>query len=94
MAAMIACQHGGFVPKVAQVAEQVQTLLSLVESGLGVALVPRVGSRFASDQVVFRPVADIPEDASIGISLAYQPESETANARRFRELVQDCFGAR
>ncbi|MGV7122395.1 LysR family transcriptional regulator [Sphingopyxis sp. 550A] len=37
---LLACQSAGFAPKIAQQAVEVQTILSLVRSGLGVALVP------------------------------------------------------
>lgn len=38
--ALMACHDAGFVPQVAQEAEQINAVLSLVHSGLGVALVP------------------------------------------------------
>lgn len=40
MIALMACHEAGFMPHVAQEATQVHTILSLVQSGLGVALVP------------------------------------------------------
>lgn len=43
----LACHRAGFAPRVAQEAVQVQTILSLVEAGLGVALVPARSARFA-----------------------------------------------
>ncbi len=51
--AMMLCQQAGFVPRVAQEAVQVQTIISLVESGLGVALVPSVATRYANRRVRF-----------------------------------------
>jgi len=42
---LLACQRAGFVPEVAQEATQVQTILSLVQSGLGIALVPAAVAR-------------------------------------------------
>ena len=84
---MLAFQHAGLSPRVAQEATQVQTVISLVESGLGVALVPSVAARLASRKVVFRPIRGLPASAAIGIALAYPPSSETAAARRFREVA-------
>lgn len=43
----MACQNASFRPTVAQEATQLQTVLSLVQSGLGVALVPSRMGRFA-----------------------------------------------
>lgn len=47
----LACERAGFVPRVTQEAVQVQTILSLVAAGLGVALVPARTARFASNEV-------------------------------------------
>lgn len=38
--ALLACQQAGFAPRISQDAEQINAILSLVRSGLGVALVP------------------------------------------------------
>ena len=45
LAALQACQLAGFVPAVAQEAEQLSAVLALVRSGLGVALVPSRAAR-------------------------------------------------
>jgi len=86
-AALLACQHAGFVPKVAQQAVQVQTLLALVESGLGVALVPSVMQRYVSDKILYRPLLDLPSGAAVGLSLAYMPNTESPAAAHFRRVA-------
>lgn len=91
MAAVHACQLRGFSPKVAQEAVQVQTVLSLVEAGLGIALVPAVSRRFAGENIVYKTLTDFPESATIGISLAWRPAAETAAARKFRLTAEDVF---
>jgi DNA-binding transcriptional LysR family regulator len=88
---MLACQQAGFVPRVVQQATQIQTVLALVESGLGVALVPSVMRRFISDRIVYRPLEDLPSGASIGLALAYMADSESSAASRFRELSVRAF---
>lgn len=85
--AMLACQQAGFIPRVTQEAVQVQTVLALVESGLGVALVPSVMQRFSSDKIVYRGFVDFPSTASIGLALAYMAETESPAARSFRKLA-------
>lgn len=92
-AAMAACQHAGFVPRVAQVAVQVQTLLALVESGLGVALVPALMQRYAGERLVYRALLDLPEGAATGLALAWLPDGESATAARFRALAVKACGA-
>ena len=85
--ALLACQQAGFVPKVQQEAVQVQTVVSLVESGLGVALVPSVATRHAMPRVVFRKVHGPGANTEIGIALLWRPDTETPAARRFRQTL-------
>ena len=80
---MLAFQHAGLSPRVAQEATQVQTVISLVDSGLGVALVPSVSARLASKGVVFRPIKGLPAAARIGIALAYRAANDAAAMQRF-----------
>lgn len=87
-AAMLACQSGGFVPKVSQRAVQVQTILALVEAGLGIALIPSVMQSHDSHRVVYRPLLDLPAAASIGIGLAYMSNTESPAAAHFRSTAQ------
>lgn len=54
----LACHHAGFTPRIAQEAVQVQTILSLVEAGLGVALIPGRSARFARSGVHIVKLAD------------------------------------
>lgn len=86
--ALLACQRAGFVPRVAQEAVQVQTVVSLVESGLGVALVPSVAMRHATPHIAFRPLHGPGADTEIGIALAWMPETETPVGQRFRETLE------
>lgn len=64
---LLACGNAGFAPRIAQEAVQVQTILSLVQSGLGVALVPARMARFAPRAVRLTPLAD-PIRISTGIA--------------------------
>ncbi|CAN5461888.1 LysR family transcriptional regulator [soil metagenome] len=91
-AAMLACQQAGFVPRIAQQATQVQTVISLVESGLGVALVPSTARRDGNDKVLFRELAAPLPEVPLALALAYQPAIESAAARRFRELAAAEYG--
>jgi DNA-binding transcriptional LysR family regulator len=89
--AMLACQQAGFLPRIAQQAVQVQTVLALVESGLGVALVPSVMQRFASDKIVYRTLTGVSAAAAIGLALAYRADMESPAAQRFRHLASRQF---
>ena len=84
---LLACQAAGFAPRVTQEAVQVQTMVSLVESGIGVALVPAASSTESTRRVVFREVS---AEASLAVALgvAVLPSSESNAARRFREILE------
>ena len=86
--ALLACQQAGFVPRVQQEAVQVQTVVSLVESGMGVALVPSVTRRHETPRIGFRPLHGPGASTEIGIALAWRPDTETPAARRFREMLE------
>ena len=92
-AAMMVCEAAGFVPRIAQEATQVHAMVALVESGLGIALVPTAMERFASETVVFRRLARSAGIPPIGLALAlaFRPDSESATAQRFREAAQALF---
>jgi len=68
----LACQHAGFTPRIAQEAVQVQTILSLVEAGLGVALIPSKSARFASGRVRIVPLL---EPIKLEMGLAYADDA-------------------
>ena len=91
--AMLACQQAGFIPRVTQQAIQIQTILALVESGLGVALVPSVMQRFVSNKIVYRPLANDLPSTSIGLALAYMAETESPSAEKFRKLASQAFAS-
>jgi DNA-binding transcriptional LysR family regulator len=64
---LLACQHAGFTPRIAQEATQVPTLLSLVQSGLGLALVPASMAPIAPKGVVLVPLAE-PVEIEMGVA--------------------------
>ena len=74
---MLACQQAGFVPMVTQEVTQVQAVLSLVQSGLGVALLPARMSRFAPESVALLPLR---EPVAIEMGLAVSPDAGPAVA--------------
>ncbi|MFN3424124.1 MAG: LysR substrate-binding domain-containing protein [Novosphingobium meiothermophilum] len=83
----LACHREGFAPQVAQEAMQVQTILSLVEAGLGVALVPQRSSRFAGEGVRIVPLEE-PVPIAMGIVRSADPSPPAAN---FVAMALDAF---
>ncbi|MGB3432096.1 LysR family transcriptional regulator [Achromobacter sp.] len=84
---MYAFQQAGVVPRIAQEAIQVQTILSLVESGLGVAIVPAVARRQAGSNVRLVNVSQLAETIKVGIALAVHPDNATPTTANFVEMA-------
>ena len=79
--------EAGIQPRISEEAMQVHTVISLVASGLGVALVPSAATSYSSDAIVFREIADLPPSGIVGLALVFDPGEETPAARHFRELA-------
>lgn len=78
---LTACQKAGFMPVLAhQEAMQIGTVLGLVESGFGVALVPQFLRHHLKRRVVFCQLDDPKERIETGLALLW-PEDQ-ANALR------------
>ncbi|MCA7082929.1 LysR family transcriptional regulator [Cupriavidus sp. DB3] len=86
--AMLLCQEAGFVPRVAQEAVQVQTIVSLVESGLGVALVPGVTARHTNRRVRFLNLSSPKPAARIGIALATRADAQDRQVQRLLRVAR------
>ncbi len=81
-------QESGVQPHIAQEAVQAQTVLSLVESGLGVALVPAVACKHAGSGIKVLTLTGRPATLKFGIALAVLPDAVTATARNFIAIAQ------
>lgn len=51
-----ACEKAGFVPRVVQHSMHIMTLIGLVRSGIGIALLPRSASAVRMDGIRYRPL--------------------------------------
>ncbi|WP_295374362.1 LysR family transcriptional regulator [uncultured Pseudacidovorax sp.] len=85
--AMLACQLAGFLPRVTQEATQVQTILSLVESDLGVALVPSIMQHTPNPRIAYRHIVDYPAAAGLGLAAALSADRPVPAAQRFRDIA-------
>ncbi len=72
------CVSAGFTPRIVEEATQWQTVISLVEAGMGVALAPACVQKFRWPQVVFKPLPG----ATTSVSACWRAAdlSPTANA--------------
>jgi len=80
-----ACREAGFVPQVVE-ANTLQGTVSMVATGIGVALVTQSASESVKrPRVVYKEIADLDFRAKAG--LAWRSEDERPVAKRFPEVV-------
>lgn len=84
---MLVCQREGFVPRIVEEAGQLQTILCLVESGIGVALVPGVASHQAGGFELISIGVD-GENTAIGLGLVTRGNGIGAAAQNFQTIAQ------
>lgn len=85
--ALALCQKAGFSPRISQEAIQVQTLVSLVASGMGVALVPGVARAYSTPHVAFVSLADTDARDALSLSLVTHQDSSCASVPLLRECM-------
>ncbi|OZI38500.1 LysR family transcriptional regulator [Bordetella genomosp. 10] len=81
------CRSAGFSPRIGQEAIQVQTVVSLVASGMGVALVPGVARVYTTPHVVFVPLTDPRAHGALALSLVTHREGANAAVLRLRDCL-------
>jgi DNA-binding transcriptional LysR family regulator len=77
---LLACREAGFLPRVVQQAREWITEISLVQAGLGVALVPRSFERVRWGDTSLRPLTDPKPRAAISLCHRRDPLSAAATA--------------
>lgn len=86
------CREAGFSPEVAREAEQEYSVLALVASGAGVALVFDFWRKMGrSSGVVYRPIADA--EASVELDLLWRADDPSPTLRAFADLALDVVSA-
>jgi DNA-binding transcriptional LysR family regulator len=75
------CRRAGFAPRIGQEAIQMQTIVSLVAGGMGVALVPASLEHLRRDGVVYRRLAE--RSPSVEIGLAWRASDDSPLTRAF-----------
>lgn len=83
MAVVEACREAGFVPRIVQEAIQVQTLVTIVESGLGVALVPSVSKRHTPSNAQFLSLKNPTPACETHLAVAYSEGHLSEAGRNF-----------
>jgi len=79
------CRRAGFAPSVAQEAVQMQTIVSLVSAGLGVAIVPESIRNLHREHVLYRALS--PGSARTEMAIAYDRRNESKGLESFVRIV-------
>jgi DNA-binding transcriptional LysR family regulator len=83
---LVACRDAGFAPKLVHTPSLIGTVLSYVEAGAGIGVVPdsiRPMTPGAVTLVPLKPLRTVP------LVLVWHPEADTPAAAAFRGLIQD-----
>ena len=79
------CASAGFTPRVTQEAIQMQTIISLVSVGMGVALVPASLTNLGRAGVIYRPLKE--KSPLVITGLAWKNSNASATLRAFLDLA-------
>ena len=85
------CGKAGFAPVVHQQAVQVQTVISLVASGLGVAIVPGVARAYSNPHVRFVALSDPDASEAISLSLVTHKATPCMPVVRLRDSILEAM---
>lgn len=85
------CRAAGFTPRITQHARQMQTVIGLVASGMGVALVPASVQNLKRAGVQYRALKGAAGSVELGLLRARDDEAQIAN--RFVEVLKDAAAA-
>ncbi len=80
------CRRAGFSPKVVHTTSQINSIVRLVEAGLGWSIVPSTVQRAYDIRLRFFDLAFLPERAQL--SVAFNPVRLSPAAARFIEVVE------
>ncbi|HXC95177.1 MAG TPA: LysR family transcriptional regulator [Edaphobacter sp.] len=81
------CSASGFSPNIVNTPETWSSVLTLIESGEGVGLVPSGVRHFRPTGVVFSPL--VPQTLHMGLVVAWNPENQGPILQDFLRLVHD-----
>lgn len=79
------CAAAGFTPRIAQEAPDPYSLLALVGTGLGIAIVVASTTHFTVDGVTYRPISDAPSRLHTG--LAWRADNTSPALHRVVEIL-------
>jgi DNA-binding transcriptional LysR family regulator len=82
------CSEAGFFPTVGQEAGQIQTIVQLVEAGMGISLVPERAQRHFSANVAYRALDFAEGLCQLSLAVAWNPGNRSPVLTRFIESMR------
>jgi DNA-binding transcriptional LysR family regulator len=79
------CRRAGFSPRIVNEPNFMATVMTLVESGLGVSLIPRCVRSLNRPNVVIRPIT--PKSAPIPLCAAWRKSTDNPALSAFLDIV-------
>lgn len=84
---IILCHQAGFIPKVVQEANRIQTIVGLVASGMGVSFAPASTQNLQRPGVVYRPLKE--SSLKLEMAVARRREDVSPVMQAFLEIVHE-----
>jgi DNA-binding transcriptional LysR family regulator len=80
------CAHAGFVPKVAQTSNLISSILTLIQAGEGVTLIPSSLQRFRFSELAFCLLTK--PTGTIELIMAWSPERDDVLETAFLNFIR------
>jgi DNA-binding transcriptional LysR family regulator len=84
------CQRAGFSPQITQEAVQMQTILGLVATGIGVALIPASARSLRSAGIAYSELQGI--ESAVEMALAWRRDNTSTTLCAFLEVARNSGG--
>jgi DNA-binding transcriptional LysR family regulator len=83
------CSQAGFVPKIAQEAIFMVTILGLVAGGIGISILPSSVQSLQRKGVVYRPIQE--QVSTLQLAAVWQQDNSSATLHNFLELLREQY---
>jgi DNA-binding transcriptional LysR family regulator len=80
------CDQAGFVPKIAQTSNLISSVLTLIQAGEGVTLIPSSLQQFRFSDLAFCPLTK--PTGAIGLVMAWSPERSDLVKTEFLDFIR------
>lgn len=81
------CEMAGFSPRIVQKTGEIQTTVSLVDAGIGVAIVPAAAHNLRRDGVVYIPIVD--PTPTVELSMGYRQGDSSPILPNFLRIARE-----